>query len=232
MPMCAYADQGLRIKAPELCSAKIGNGGNLESDTLGKLAGKCEGHGASPIIVQDAIAFKVKKANVASAKDRSELAFTNYRLPLGKEVQISFDIKLDENSSITDTWYYLLQFWQGSSHPPIAGLRINRGTSHSAMFITRGEYSKASGFTVSTHELTPGKWHHFDIKILLSKNMNGHVEITQNNSKPMSWSGKMGYSKKNKGLPWYRVKFGIYKGGEADKNFGVSFRNVEFKVDQ
>ncbi|GAB4073420.1 hypothetical protein GCM10028812_53770 [Ancylobacter sonchi] len=40
------------------------------------------------------------------------------------------------------------------------------------------------------------------------------------------WCGKVGYNIDDNVKKWYRMKFGIYKGGEPGRQFVVKYRNI------
>lgn len=211
----------------ELCSSKIGAGGNLVTKT-GVLAGKCEGAGLSPILSDlEEVEFNVGTGDKVSAgKDRTELAFTDIKWPLGKAAYVEFDIYMPVGVDETETWYYLFQLWQGPSHPPIAGLRVNRGTANQVMLFARSKSSK-SGEKVGLYNLKLGQWNKIRMKVLVNPDQTGSI-ITYNASGNIlnKWYGSVGFSEKDKGYRWFRVKFGIYKGHEHGKRFAVKFRGL------
>lgn len=216
------------VVASERCSAKIGEGGNLRSGRV-ELEGKCEGSG-QPVILKSndpgerSLQFKVNSKD-KSSKDRAELAFTRERFKFGQEYFIGFEIKIPAGSDVTASWYYLVQFWQGGNRPPLAGLRMNRGASHTATVMARGE-GNAKGDAITGISLPPGQWVKLALKLNVKPTGHSCVAVWQVNKSPEQWCGQMGYPQDGTLKNWYRMKFGIYKDSEPGKTFYSEFRSI------
>lgn len=237
MLLSSAASGGYLTRAPDIgsgvqnagsCSAVIGRGGNLN---VGKqvLLGKCEGNG-QPVKVETGqaggktLSFSVKKGRV-SKKDRAELAAVQSRLNFNKDEFVGFEILIPKNSDITNSWFYMVQFWQGANHSPIAGLRMSRGYSHRAQLMFRGE-GDPKGTTATTINFEPGRWTKIGLALNFNPRGNSCMTIYMEGKSPYRKCGQAGYT--GKGVkPWYRLKFGIYKGSEPDKSFNVKFRNIK-----
>lgn len=225
-----FPAQASRVEAPGRCASKIGQGGNLLTDGVA-LAGKCEGAGQAVRLETGAGGRKQLRFSVGSGpssdKDRAELAFTQTPLAFGKSHFIGFDVQVPDGTSATKTWFYLAQFWQGPETPPIAGLRMNRGHSHRASFMVRGE-GNPNGTIVSRIDLGSGRWVRLAIKIAVLPKGKSCVTVWQRRSRSDRWCGQMGFYGSPNLKPWYRFKFGIYKGAERDATFTTMFRDVRF----
>lgn len=208
------------------CSPAIGEGGNLRQGKA-TLQGKCQGNGSTPRIVHDGkqntyILFSVNSGN-KSDRDRSELAFTSEHLPFGRDVYIGFSINIPKSSRKSYDWFYLMQFWQDEGHPPIAGLRMERGQSHAASVVFRGK-DNVKGTRVATVRLTPGKWINIVMRISVNPGKRGCLTVYFNKNYGTEKCGIIGYTNASK--PWYRLKFGIYKASEPDSDYVVAYRRV------
>lgn len=227
-------DSPAKIEARDRCAPKIGSGANLVEKGQSYL-GKCEGAGIAPELGQidslrNYLRFRTNPKTMAP-KDRSELAVTQEFFPFKKQIYVGFKIMIPVNVSATNGFFYGLQFWQCSQKGPIAGLRISRGTSHRINFVTRGDGGDNPSF--GSFNLQPGAWH----KIIIGLNPNprdglGEMKVWLNGSgTPFIYKGSFGYlnlgacnepnEPKVRPSQAYRVKFGIYKANEPQKNFEV-----------
>lgn len=228
-------ERGGRVINPQACGEKIGAGGNyIEGSSV--LKGKCNGNVKPPALRaidgRKALEFRTKKSRSSSAKDRVELAWTGV-YKFGERIKISARIKIPEGSDVTNQFFYLMQLWQCPGRPPIAGIRLKRGTSHTLQFITRGtvlEEEKRPS-TRFKFDLTPGKWHKIDMTLRVNPNENGKAVFAVSVDGNMLGRNTFPYGFKGKnicvgGMPTpdtYRVKFGIYRGNERAKEQAIQF---------
>lgn len=214
------------------CSATIGEGGNLRLPTGEILDGKCEGAGTSPTLTDGGrvIEFAVRSDH-ATAKDRTELAFTDKksRFLYGRQYKVSFDIDVPASSAVTNDFFYVAQFWQNPTKPPIAGLRIQRGQDHRGTIMARGDGSSPGGRPVTDVALTPGEWVKVAMRIMVKPGDGSCISASVNGSPESSWCGSIGYTAQDQEKSFYRFKFGIYKGSEPSKEYKVRFRNISIR---
>ena len=219
---------GAKVDMPQGCSSKIGQGGNLVSGEL-SMPGKCEGGGKPASLTGDAaapvISFRVE-GGVDGKKDRSEIALTRHRFKFGQENYVSFEVNIPDGSQRTNTWLYLVQFWQGGERPPLAGLRMDRGESHMASIIARGEEDRR-GQSVAKVDLPPGKWVKVTLMLDIEPEDESCIAAWVSNDQRREWCGQIGFIQDGTLKDWYRMKFGVYKGGEQGKNFQASFRSIK-----
>lgn len=229
---------GLTGAAPPAgCSRTMGAGGNVYVDGL-FLSGKCEGDGLSPVVTADGVVEFRVPPGWRGGKDRSELAFAGDRLPFGVPVTIDVELFVPAGSDVTDSWFYLLQLWQGTradgpdgearGRPPIAGLRMNRGASHRASFIVR-DAGNEKGDRVATVDIGRDRWVPVTIALVVEPGGTSTADVWVDGRRE-SWRGSMGYTAEEGGLPWFRVKFGIYKDDEAGRDFRVRFKVPHVEV--
>lgn len=218
------------------CASVMGAGGNLLT-SASRLAGKCEGAVTPPRIIKspeasidNEIAFSVLGESKGQ-RDRTELAFTERRsrFLFGREYRVSMEVLLPTDVDATNNFFYIVQFWQGEAKPPIAGLRIDRGEARKASFIARGEGASPKGHKVAAVDLPPNRWVQLALKLRLNEDSQGCVSVTVNNQAPSDWCGAIGYRPGLGIMPWYRLKFGIYKAHEAKKKFRVSIRKLQIQ---
>jgi hypothetical protein len=209
------------------CGAEIGAGGNLRTPSA-VLAGKCEGSGKSPTLIADNVIEFAAGPDGGGAKDRSELALTEHqhRFKFGIQYRISFDINVPADVDVTHDFFYLAQFWQGPSRPPIAGLRMQRGEARRASVVVRGDGTLAKGKAVLTMDLPPGQWISVAFRLLVKPGDRGCIAASAGDDASSSWCGPIGFTPASGVKPWFRLKFGIYKGHEPGKRFVVRFRDV------
>lgn len=215
------------------CSAVIGSGGNLRLPSGETLPGKCEGAGAPPTLTEDGrvIEFNVR-SDRQTPKDRSELAFTDKRsrLRFGVEYVVSFDVNIPESSDVTNEFFYVAQFWQNPGRPPIAGLRIQRGQDNRGAVMARGDGSRPGGRPVVYVDFPPDEWVNVAIRLMVKPGDGSCIGASINKGPETSWCGVIGYASEKPHKPFYRFKFGIYKGSEPGKSFRVRFRNVSISA--
>jgi hypothetical protein len=113
-----------------------------------------------------------------------------------------------------------MQFWQCSPLSPIAGVRVDRGSSHGINFMTRHDNHPRG---VITHRFTmeKDKWHSFVIAINPDPGGDGSFAVWVDGEDLGAWLGAFGSDKtgacnSHEGTPpqHHRLKFGIYKGNE------------------
>lgn len=226
--------QSGKLLAPAACSEKFGAGGNY-SDGKNFLRGKCQGNFATPAIKgkgkKSYLEFKTKKAKKASEKDRVELAWSAPD-SFKKTTTIKMKVRIPSSSDVTNEHFSLMQMWQCPGEPPIAGVRVKRGTSHTLQFYARGS-TKSGSATKAKFEMKPDKWHNFVIKMKVKPKGNGLFKIIADGKTIKTWKGPYGYAGKNfciGAVPEsFRTKFGIYKGSEPGKAHEVHYQKIEKK---
>ena len=141
----AEPEHGAYIQNRSQCSSKIGNGGNLVE--LGqRYSGKCQGGGIAPKIVGTQrflkhVVFRNNPSYRGTAKTRTELAVTQRYFPFYERVYLGFRMMIPRGTDVTvGSAFYMLQLWQCGGAPPIGGIRLREGTSHTAEFMTRGDF--------------------------------------------------------------------------------------------
>jgi hypothetical protein len=129
-----------------------------------------------------------------------------------------------------------MQWWQGPGLPPIAGIRMKRGTSHTLEFIERSaQNSSGNGLAkadvITEYTLQPGRWHRINIGYNLNPSKTGFFDVNVDGASIGRFNGQIGSSKSGtvKGFDNppqnYRVKFGIYKASEPSI-FSVDYDNI------
>lgn len=218
-----------------MCNSDISNGGGDLLENAQVFRGKCEGSGNAPSIVKDFdgqlfLKFFTSKASKKDPKTRTELAITDKWYKYEEPVFISFRVRIPENASITNDFFYLMQFWQPGGGAPLAGVRVKRGTERSINFMTRGDERARS---MATFDLAINEWKYFVIKSVVNPlGEGGEFTVWDEPGLPVnSYFGRFGYSnpelpKKSKLRKRFRVKFGIYKGVEINKQFEVHFDDL------
>lgn len=183
------AGEPWEIRNPELCSAGIGDGGNLWEGGRRVATGKCQGAAQSPqitgtsdaraltfrtdkdfrypgAIVKDPAANTWKDSAGNTLRDRSELA-TDRDLPFHTDVWVGFDLRIPAGvDDVTGSGAYLMQLWQCTAHP-IGGVRIQSGAGngHNVQFVRRGEEPGTDYNTsMATKSVGVNEWHSFVIK--------------------------------------------------------------------
>lgn len=225
----ATLDDGASIKAPNRCSATIGAGGNLTEPPY-VLKGKCNGAGTSPTIVEDLersnyLSFTVDPSeSVAGERDRAELAYTR-NFPFYEEMHIGFRLMIPPGTDISDEFFYALQLWQCAGQAPIAGVRMARGQSHTINFMTRNEID---GKSRAHFELVPGQWHAFALTVSPDPVGPALFRVYADGRLLVESFARYGFGAddacgKAPNKYEYRVKFGIYKGGEPGRQFKVNY---------
>lgn len=214
------------------CSATIGSGGNLKLPSGETLQGKCEGAGTTPVLTEGGrvIEFTIR-SDRSTEKDRTELAFTEKksRFQFGRLYAVSFDVEMPP-SGVTNDFFYVAQFWQSPTKPPIAGVRVQRGLSGKATVMARGDGSPPEGKSIAEVDLRPDAWVSVAIRIKVAPGDGSCIEATIDGVAAPRWCGSIGYADDKDAMPWYRFKFGIYKGSEPGKQFRVRFRNISIRA--
>lgn len=229
----ALPDKGAIIEDGTKCAALIGAGGNLKTNSGAILPGKCEGAGLPPVLSDggEVVNFSVRSDRL-TPKDRTELAFTDRksRLQYGRQYLVSFDVSIPiEDQVVTNDFFYMAQFWQSPTKPPIAGLRLQRGSSGKATIMARGDGSPPEGKLIAEVNLLPGAWVSVALRIKVTPGEGSCVGAAIDGAVAPEWCGTIGYVADKEALPWYRFKFGIYKGSEPGKQFRVRFRKVSIR---
>lgn len=231
-----YPSQDSNIIDGTMCGKKIGSGGNLKTaDSI--LPGKCEGSGVAPKIIDDkndgkkVIEFSTNNMSLGS-KDRSELALTDQksRLMFGRKYRIFFKLQIPAESSVTNEFFYLVQLWQDSNHPPIGGLRMQRGQSRKVSVMFRGEGGSSKGHTLAAFEIPADQWVSVGITFNVNPGTESCATVSIDNAPKHEWCGLVGFTPDEGAKNWYRMKFGIYKGHESGKNFISRFK--EIRIDE
>lgn len=226
-----HAEEGASIQGE--CSEKIGRGGNYFQGKV-KLSGKCHGAVLPPEIQGPRnflkyVSFKTDPTidnGVNSGNDRTELAHTKDFFPFGHTVYIGFRMRIPKGVNITENFFQPLQLWQCSPRSPIGGLRIQRGTSHTVQFMTRGDLQDSTKGSVT---FTPGKWHDVVLSVNASpvgpSSFVARVDgvIIANSTAPFGYNRSGACDGASTPPQGFRVKFGIYKTHEPKKKFEVHF---------
>jgi hypothetical protein len=242
----AEAAENATIVNPQLCSPTIGDGGSLNE--AGKhYPGKCEGAGL-PVEIsgthkyQKYLKFKTDTAyNGTAPGTRTELATQFF--PFNQRIYIGFRVMIPSGVEVTNDFFYLLQMWQcapapGESAPPIAGIRIDRGTMDVLQFITRGD--APGNDRVMDFDLPPNVWHRFVIQLNVDTTTGGTAQFAVWNDEfgtptvsnvPYGYSANSGTCNENPAPQHFRFKFGIYKGNDAggnekNKRYEVRFDDI------
>ncbi len=223
------------IKKKDKCNGDISNGGGDFVEHNFQLRGKCGGAGLAPDIIKDQlgdrfIQFSTDPTYKGKTKTRTELALTRQWFSFHKPMFIGFKLQIPTDSDVTNEFFYLMQFWQCAPNSPIAGIRLDRGTSHTINFMTRGDSRAAS---MAKYSLKPGEWHSFILKATVDPTGKaGEFSVWDSPDKPPKiFNGAFGYAKKNckglKDIPQrFRLKFGIYKGNENDQIYKVGYDDI------
>jgi hypothetical protein len=224
------AEDRASIKGPENCGPEMGRGGNF-TEGPHILKGKCNGGGLSPRIEYDHtgshfLSFAIDpERSVAGKRDRTELAFVRRYFPFYEQLYIGFRLMIPEGVDSTDEFFYALQLWQCAGLSPIAGVRVERDTSHTINFMTRNQ---EDGRSRAKFDLKPGQWHEFVLHIVPGPAGDAlfHVfadgELLVRSLVPYGFSAADACGE-SPNEQRYRVKFGIYKGGEPGKRFAVNY---------
>ena len=231
----AEDEAGASVHQPEKCSADIRNGGGDLLEAGVRYRGKCEGAGLAPSIEgktgQRYLRFATDPSFQQQKRSRSELALTGSWFPFGEPFYMGFRVKIPARADSTNVFFYLLQFWQCAGASPIAGVRINRGYSHRINFMTRGDTRAAS---MKTYDLSPGVWAPFVIRAIVDPSgKNGSFDVWHDpDEAPAVYRGPFGYgvsgkcAKLGEARQEFRIKFGIYKGGERNSVFEVDYDDI------
>lgn len=228
--VAATAEKGASIKAPDSCGLDMGGGGNFREGPY-ELKGKCNSAGLSPRIEVDQagshyLSFSTDpKRSVAGKRDRTELALVRRYFPFHDELFIGFRLMIPEGVDATEEFFYALQLWQCAGLPPIAGVRVARGTSHTINFMTRSE---KDGRSRAKFDLEPGQWHEFVLHMIPSPSDDALFEVFADGELLVQSQVPYGFDaadacRKGANKQQYRVKFGIYKGGEPGKRFSINY---------
>lgn len=225
----SLSDAPAQIVDGARCAATIGAGGNLRLQSGRTLQGKCEGAGSAPTLTEGGkvIEFAIK-SDRPTPKDRTELAFTERgsRFQYGRQYLVSFDISIPSGTDVTNEFFYVAQFWQSPAKPPIAGLRIQRGQAGKGTVIARGDGATPGGTSVAQVDFPADVWVSVALRIVVAPGDGSCLAATIGRGTETEWCGSIGYAADEAALPWYRFKFGIYKGSEPGKQFRVRFRNM------
>ncbi|NQZ01647.1 MAG: heparin lyase I family protein [Bdellovibrionales bacterium] len=236
------ADKGSpEIQRPRSCSSRIGAGGSLIEGQQ-RYAGKCHGAGNSPELAGSKdkyLKFSTDQSHNKKETTRTELAITQEYFQFNRLRYIGFKLRIPEGTSDTNEFFYLMQMWQCSPASPIMGIRLDRGKggSHSINFMTRNDHNNTGGRRFLSYDLTPGKWHSFVIAMQPSSRgrfgksrMSVWADGKRNSVTEAKNIGnfKKGRCEGGKRPPQhYRIKFGIYKGGEPGKRFEVHYDDIK-----
>ncbi|MCP9888514.1 heparin lyase I family protein [Cyanobium sp. ATX 6A2] len=211
------------IQHPERCGPQIHRGGNYQEGAT-RLMGKCERSVEPPRIrTEPGNRYLEFRTNGKSAEgnDRVELAHGPYR-PFARTTYIGFRLRLPARAPVTTEGFYPLQLWQCAPLSPIAGVRVDRGSSHAINFMTRHRNRDTS--VAARFRLTPGRWHRFVIAAKPDPHGAGQFDVWADGKRIAHWQGPYGSSETGacRGEPGrppqhYRVKFGIYKGNEPHR---------------
>lgn len=232
-------DTDASIKRPELCDIDIGNGGGDLVAAGVRYRGKCDGAGLAPKIEIDGVERYLKFATDPGYQDevrdknrtRTELALTSKWFAFGEPVFVGFRIRVPKGTDETNAFFYLMQFWQCAGAAPIAGVRMRRGYSHTVNFMTRGDSRAAS---MGTYDLRPDSWASFVIKATVDPTgENGSFLVWNDpNGEPRRFNGAYGHAKRGtcdnlvEPPQRFRLKFGIYKGTEVNKQYEVNYDDI------
>ncbi|MGJ8514018.1 heparin lyase I family protein [Carnimonas bestiolae] len=209
--------QPYQLKNAARCAPHIGRGGNLEGHGI-YYKGKCEGNGEPPSLDGGNVLEFKASGNEERKTDRSELAATLNQMQLGKQYYISVKMRIPKETSVTNDFFYVMQFWQGPNFSPLAGIRITRGTSHGGMLMARDK-KYPRGHSVAKIDFSDGKWKNLIIGIRVKKNGRGAMQLYDTHARLAQWNGRLGYSSDKRALSIYRLKFGIYKAAEPGGNY-------------
>jgi hypothetical protein len=245
----AYAVTGEGVITDARDAGAIGSGGNYLE----------HGAGAALFLLKEGGTNVPKTAGPRGARylafstnlsgsgiDRSEYAPTHYGYAssghhaFNRGYRLSFDLRIPARSAVTNGFFYAMQWWQTSPLPPVAGLRMKRGTSHTLELIARTpSRSTPTGLkeavdVITQYTLKPGRWHQFDVAFKISpKKASGFIDLAVDGVTIGEFDGAIGSTKPGAGsLPApspppdsYRLKFGIYKESEPGLFF-VDYDNV------
>ena len=228
----AEPENGAFIENRALCSPKINSGGSLLE--LGqRYPGKCEGGGIAPEIVGTQtylkhLWFRNDPNYRGVSKTRTELAVTQRYFPFNERVYLGFRMMIPRGTDITvGSAFYMLQLWQCAGAAPIAGIRLEEGTSHRVQFMTRGDFRQGS---FVSHNMLPGVWHRFIVSIIARPRNGGEMKVwIDQNPDPVIDTNSFGFFNVDTCVPGhrppqhFRVKFGIYKDTESRKYFDVRY---------
>jgi hypothetical protein len=228
--VAATGENSASILLPESCSSAMGSGGNFTEGPY-VLKGKCNGGGLSPRIIFDPkeshfLSFTIDpKQSVAGIRDRAELAFVRRYFPFYEQLFIGFRLMIPDSVDATEESFYALQLWQCAGLPPIAGVRVQRGTSHSINFMTRGQ---KSGRSRAKFGLEPGQWHEFVLYMIPGPAEDALFHVFADGELLVQSRVSYGFGAANacgekSNEHQYRVKFGIYKAGEPGKRFVINY---------
>ncbi|NMH60196.1 heparin lyase I family protein [Alteromonas ponticola] len=224
-----------KIRKREQCNGNISNGGGDLVEGKLQLRGKCDGAGVSPDIRVDQqgeqfIYFETNPDYNKKGRTRTELALTREWFEFKKPVYMGFKIKVPEDSDVTNEFYYLMQWWQCAPNSPIAGIRMDRGTSHNINFMTRGDTRSAS---TAKFELKPGEWHSFVVKgIVDPSGKESEFSVWHSpDTAPIVSKAAYGFQTKackgTNDIPQrFRLKFGVYKATEPGKSHSVGYDDI------
>lgn len=228
--VAATGEESASVSSPEDCDLVMGSGGNFTEGRY-ELRGKCNGAGLSPRLVYDPtrshfLSFTINpEKSVAGVRDRAELAFVRRYFPFFEQLFIGFRLMIPEGVDATEEFFYALQLWQCAGLPPIAGVRVQRGTSHTINFMTRGQ---RGGRSRAKFDMEPGRWHEF-VLYMIAGPADGAVfgvfaddQLLVRSQVPYGF-GAANACGERRNEHQYRVKFGIYKGGEPGKRFSINY---------
>lgn len=231
--VAATAGNDASISSPGKCNDVMGAGGNF-SEGAYELRGKCNGAGLSPQIANDPqnphfLSFTTSpERSFAGTRDRTELAYVQQYFPFYEHMYIGFRLMIPENTDATNEFFYALQLWQCAGLAPIAGVRLERGTSHTINFMTLND---RHGRSRARFDLTPGRWHSFVLSIVPGPADNALFEVLTEDDVLVESHVPYGFAAadacgEQRNDHRYRVKFGIYKGGEPGKHFTINYDDV------
>jgi hypothetical protein len=208
------------VLKPKRCGPRIHRGGNYREGAT-RLMGKCERSVLPPRIRSEPgnrfLEFRTT-GTAAEGNDRVELAYGPY-LPFGRTTYIGFRLRVPSGAPSTNEGFYPLQLWQCAPLSPIAGVRVDRGSSHAINFMTR--HRNRDTAVAARFRLTPGQWHAFVIAARPDPNGAGQFDVWADGRRLARWRGAFGSDEAAacRGIPGrppqhYRLKFGLYKGNE------------------
>lgn len=224
-----------KIKKQNMCSPKMGEGGNY-SESGKKLSGKCQNGGKSPALVKDPQGKHfVFWSNPASGSENTRTELASPLIPFNQTAKISFLIRIPEGAAKNPPgqMFYALQLWQCAPLSPIAGIRVTEGSSHSINFITR--HQNSSSPTIASLDLTPGEWTRIEIKVTPSLDPDrGYMGVFANGRTIANWRGAFGSNPTLCESPpnsdKWRVKFGIYRSPNNENSYEVNFDDFRVEV--
>ena len=223
------------VTNPEMCNGEISNGGGDLVENGVRYRGKCEGAGVVPKIGKADgmryLKFSTDPSYRGESRTRTELALTRKWFSFEEPVYIGFKIRIPERVDKTDSFFYLMQFWQCPGASPIAGIRMSRGYSHRVNFMTRGD-SRSAG--MATYDLSPGIWASFVIKAVVDPtgDRGSFVVWHDPEEEPNVFNGAYGYVRngtcrdRTEPPQRFRLKFGIYKGNEHRRRYEVDYDDI------